>query len=152
MATMRLPDDFSEFLRLLTVHEVEYLLVGGYAVAVHGYPRATADLDVWVAPTRTNAERLVTVLRTFGFDQPEITPDLFLDPERLIRMGLPPMRLEVLTSISGDVPFDEASERAEIIVIDDIEVPVLSLADLRRNKAAAGRAKDLADLEALPEA
>ncbi|WP_052668886.1 nucleotidyltransferase [Nitriliruptor alkaliphilus] len=150
MATMQLPDDFSAFLRLLNSHEVEYLLVGGYAVAVHGYPRATQDLDVWVAVDPVNAERLAAVLRAFGFDD-GVTADLFLAPDRIVRMGQPPLRLEVLTSVSG-LDFTTARARAEVISIDGVDVPVVSLADLRTNKAAAGRPKDLADLAELPEA
>lgn len=150
MATLQLPDDFNEFLRLLNAHGVEYLLVGGYAVAIHGYPRATQALDVWVARDRENADRLVTVLRAFGFDDDEVTTDLFLAPERIVRMGLPPMRLEVLTSVSG-LEFGAARARANVVELDGLPVPVLSLTDLRANKAAAGRPKDLADLAELPE-
>lgn len=148
---MQLPDDFREFLRLLGVHEVEYLLVGGYAVAYHGYPRATQDLDVWVEIGPANADRLVAVLRDLGFDDADVTAELFLSPDRIVRMGLPPMRLEVLTSVSG-LEFVAARHRALPAVIDGVDVPVISLADLRRNKAAAGRPKDLADLAELPDA
>lgn len=148
---MQLPPDFSEFLRLLDVHEVEYLLVGGYAVAYHGYPRATQDLDVWVAIEPANARKLVAVLNEFGFDDPEVVTDLFLEPDRIVRMGSPPLRLEVLTSVSG-LEFAEALPAAIEAEIDGVRVPVIALADLRRNKAAAGRPKDLADLAELPDA
>ncbi|MEX0836409.1 MAG: hypothetical protein WD010_09980 [Nitriliruptor sp.] len=136
---------------MLGSHGVEHLLVGGYAVAIHGYPRATQDLDIWVAVDPVNAERLVAVLREFGFDDGEVTPEIFLSPDRIVRMGLPPLRLEVLTSVSG-LDFATARGRAVVARIDGIDVPVVSLADLRRNKAAAGRPKDLADLAELPEA
>lgn len=151
MAKLRLPAAFLEFLRLLADHEVEYLLVGGYAVAFHGYPRATQDLDVWVATDPVNADRTVAVLHEFGFDDPQVTPALFADPERLIRMGLPPMRLEVLTSVSG-LDFATSTERAVLARIDGVDVRIVSLADLRTTKRAAGRPKDLADLAELPEA
>ena len=101
MEQIEFPQDFSEFLKLLNAHRVEYLLIGGFAVALHGYPRATADMDVWVARDRSNAERLVSCLREFGFDTPNLTPELFDDPNRIVRMGVAPLRIEIL--ISGTV-------------------------------------------------
>jgi hypothetical protein len=103
MATIPLLPDFSEFLRLLNEHEVRYLLVGGYAVSYHGYVRATADMDIWVDPERGNAERQVEVLREFGFGASDPTPEMFLEESRVIRMGVPPIRIELLTSdrVSG---------------------------------------------------
>ena len=100
MEQIEFPQDFSEFLKLLNAHRVEYLLIGGFAVALHGYPRATADMDVWVARDRSNAERLVSCLREFGFDTPNLTPELFDDPNRIVRMGVAPLRIEILTEIS----------------------------------------------------
>lgn len=149
MAKIEFPQDFSEFLKLLNDHHVEYLLVGGLAVAIHGYPRATADMDVWVARNRTNAERIVACLREFGFDMPDLTPELFEDPERIIRMGEAPLRIEILMDIDG-VTFDECVVRAESQNVDGTLVPVISLNDLKENKRASGRAKDLDDLENLP--
>ena len=99
--TMTLPSDFKEFLRLLSEMGVEYLIVGGYAVGYHGYPRSTGDMDVWVASTEENADRLVKALKEFGFDVPDLDPDLFLEPDRVIRMGHPPLRIEILTSVTG---------------------------------------------------
>jgi hypothetical protein len=151
MDTPLFTDDFNAFLRLLDAHAVEYLLVGGYAVAVHGYPRATADLDIWVAVSAENATRVVTVLSAFGFDTAELSADLFLDPDSLVRLGRPPFQIELMTSIDG-VEFDECARRALRIDIDGVPVPVIGLADLRANKRAAGRYKDLADLEQLPDA
>lgn len=141
--------DFSEFLQLLNDHGVEYLVIGGHAVAFHGYPRATGDLDVWVAVDRENANRLVVALRTFGFDLPELQPDLFLRPGRVIRMGLPPNRIEIQTGIDG-VSFDECSPRGIVAELDGVRVRFISLPDLKLNKRASGRHKDLADLEQLP--
>ena len=106
MATIPLPPDFSEFLRLLNEHEVKYLLIGGYAVGYHGYVRATADMDVWIRRDKENAIRVVQVLEAFGFGDSALHPDLFMSEERLVRMGIPPMRIEILTSISG-VMFDD---------------------------------------------
>ena len=102
----RATERLQRFLRLLNSYQVEYLLIGGYAVAYHGYPRATNDMDVWVAIHPDNAERLVSVLQAFGFSVPELSKELFLEEEKIIRMGVPPMRIEILTSISG-VTFKE---------------------------------------------
>jgi hypothetical protein len=144
-----LTDDFKEFLRLLNANRVDYLLVGGYAVGLHGYPRATVDLDVWVRATGDNAERVLRALREFGFDLPELEPTLFTDPRSIVRFGVPPFRIEVMTSIDG-VEFEGCRAQAVEFDLDDVRVPVISLADLKINKRAAGRHKDLADLENLP--
>jgi len=149
MEQIEFPQDFSEFLKLLNEHHVEYLLIGGFAVAMHGYPRTTADMDVWVARRRENAENLVRSLREFGFDTPNLTPELFDDPERIVRMGTAPLRIEIMTQIDG-VQFDECRARAETQVVDGNSIPVISLNDLKINKRASGRAKDLDDLENLP--
>lgn len=141
--------DFREFLRLLNAHRVEYLLVGGYAVGIHGYPRATIDLDVWVRATRENADRVIEALRDFGFDTLTLTPQLFVEPRSIVRFGVPPFRIEVMTAIDG-VEFDPCRSRALACDIDGVSVPVISLADLKVNKRAAGRHKDLNDLENLP--
>lgn len=149
MGQIEFPQDFSEFLKLLNDHHVEYLLVGGFAVALHGYPRTTADMDVWVSRRRDNAERLVACLKEFGFDTPNLTPELFEEPDRIVRMGAAPLRIEILTEIDG-VTFDDCITRAESQIVDGNSIPVISLADLKINKKASGRAKDLDDLENLP--
>ena len=149
MATVTLPRDFREFLQLLTSAEVRFLLVGGYAVGYHGYPRATIDLDVWIEPELETATKLAAVLKEFGFDLPQVQPELFLAPGKVIRMGVPPMRLEILTSIDG-VGFAECYEHRILASFDGLEVPVIALADLKANKRASGRHKDLDDLEHLP--
>jgi hypothetical protein len=149
MATVHLPPDFKEFLKLLQVHQVEYLLIGGYAVGYHGYPRATADMDVWVAIHPQNADKLVAVLREFGFDVPELSAELFLKEHQVIRMGVPPLRIEIVTTISG-VSFQECyPERVEAL-LDGVQVHLISLRHLKINKRASGRHKDLNDLENLP--
>ena len=104
MATIPLPSDFSAFLSLLQEHGVEYLLIGGYAVGYYGYVRATADMDLWVPIDQANAERLVSALQAFGFDVPDLKPSLFLKAGQVIRMGIPPMRIEIGTTISGVIP------------------------------------------------
>jgi len=149
MATIHLPPDFKEFLRLLNAHEVEYLLIGGYAVSYHGYPRATADMDIWVAVHPANADRLVAALKEFGFDLPDLTPDLFLHEWQIIRLGVPPVRIEIATTISG-VNFAECyAERVED-TLDGVPVNLISRQRLKQNKKASGRHQDLADLEHLP--
>ena len=144
-----LPEDFKEFLRLLNEGEVRYLLIGGYAVGYHGYPRATADMDIWVAVSPDNAERLVEVFRRFGMDDPDLKPGIFLQPGKIIRMGVPPMRIEVLTDIDG-VDFDECFAERLGAEIDGEKVNIISRKHLRRNKEAAGRHRDLDDLDNLP--
>jgi len=144
----QLPQDFKEFLKLLNLIEVKYLLVGGYAVSYHGYLRSTADIDLWIAIETQNAEKLVTVLREFGFGVPELTPDLFLNKDKIIRMGLPPLRIEILTTISG-VDFDECYSERIVGIMDGVEVNIISLKHLIINKKASGRHKDFDDLEHL---
>jgi hypothetical protein len=150
MAIPSLPDDFKEFLKLLGSNGVEYLLIGGYAVNVYGYVRTTNDLDVWVNIHPENAARIERALRDFGFATPGLTADLFLSPNNIVRMGAIPVRIEILTSISG-VEFASCYAEKETIQMDEIVVPVISLARSRENKAASARAKDLADLENLPK-
>lgn len=149
MATIRLPPDFRDFLRLLNSHDVRYLLIGGYAVGYHGYPRATGDMDIWVERTEGNATKLMDVLRDFGFANPSAARGALLEADRVVRMGVPPIRIELLTGISG-VSFDKCYASREAGAIDGIPVNILALDDLKANKKAAGRLKDLADLEELP--
>ena len=149
MATVRLPPDFKEFLKLLNAHQVEYLIIGGYAVAYYGYPRATADIDIWIAVNPANAERIVTVLKEFGFSPPELSPQLFLKDWQIIRLGVPPVRIKLATTISG-VNFAECYAQRVVDLLDGVKVNLISLQHLKLNKKAAGRHQDLADLENLP--
>src|SRR3954454_24322715 len=119
MATIRLPPDFREFLQLLNAHQVEYLLVGGYAVGYYGYPRATADMDVWIARSPENAERVAAALRDFGFPQEAVPADLFLAENRVVRLGVPPLRLEIITTISG-VAFAECYPQHTRAILDGV--------------------------------
>lgn len=146
---IELPTDFSEFLRLLDAKGVRYLLIGGYAVGYHGYPRATNDLDIWIAVSEENAARMVEALEEFGFAAPELSAGLFLRPDNIVRMGIPPMRIEVLMTISG-VTFESCYPNRVRGQLGDTPVTLISLADLKRNKRASGRYKDLDDLEHLP--
>ena len=149
MATAVLPPDFKDFLQLLNANGVEYLLVGGYAVGYHGYVRATADMDIWIAPSVENARRVVTALQQFGFTLPTSPEELFLKPDNIVRMGVPPFRLEVFTSISG-VDFTECFAHRVVDTIDGVPVNIISLEHLKVNKQATGRGKDLVDLDHLP--
>jgi len=145
---IRLPKDFKELLQLLNSNQIEYLVVGGYAVALYGYPRATGDIDVWVAISKDNAHKTVEALKEFGFNTPALTEELFLEEEKNIRLGNPPLRIEILTSIDG-VTFTECYGNKKTVIIDDIDVNFISLEDLKKNKKASGRYQDLADLENL---
>ena len=120
------PQDFKEFLQLLSAHQVEYLLIGGYAVGYHGYPRATVDLDIWVAMHPENAHKIVAALKVFGFDVPELSPELFLKSDQIVRMGVPPLRLELTTTISG-VEFDECYQSRVIDDLDGVKVNLINL-------------------------
>ncbi|MCC6581466.1 MAG: hypothetical protein IT440_13600 [Phycisphaeraceae bacterium] len=147
---LQLPDDFKEFLKLLSGNRVEYLLIGGYAVGYHGYPRATQDLNIWIAMRPDNAQRVVEALRSFGFDVPSLSADLFLETRSLVRLGSPPLRIEICTAISG-VSFDACYAHRVIDSIDGVLVPILTRDDLIANKRASARHKDLDDLEHLQQ-
>lgn len=141
---LALAKDFRDFLKLLNSNGVDYLLIGGYAVALHGYIRATNDLDVWVGVDRDNSVRVDRSLREFGFAPAALNPELFQERNRVIRMGMPPLRIEVLTSISG-VEFATCFQEKEMVEVGELLVPAVGLSRLRENKAASGRAKDRAD-------
>ena len=143
-----LPKDFKEFLQLLHSKNIEYLVVGGHAVGLYGYPRATGDMDVWIAISENNASKLVEALNEFGFSSSDIKKGVFLEKDKVIRMGVPPLRIEVITSIDG-VIFEECYKRRNSIIVDDIKVNFISLSDLIKNKKACGRHKDFDDLEHL---
>jgi predicted nucleotidyltransferase len=145
---MLLPKDFRELLQLLNSKKIEYLVVGGYAVALYGYPRATGDMDIWIAISKDNAHRIVEALKEFGFNTPQLKEELFLERGKNIRMGNPPLRIEILTSIDG-AEFVECYRNKKTVAIDDIKVNFISLEDLKKNKQASGRHQDLADLENL---
>jgi hypothetical protein len=146
-----LTDHFKEFLRLLNAHAVEYLIVGGFAVIHHGRSRTTGDLDIWVRPTVENGQRCLAALCDFGFSDCGVKAEEFLDPRAVFRIGVPPWRLELLTTVSG-LEFDAAYARRAHADFDGVPADVIGLDDLRANKRASGRLKDLADLEELPEA
>ena len=145
---IHLPQDFREFIQLLNAHSVEYVIVGGYAVAVYGYVRYTGDIDFFVAISAANAERLVKVFNRFGLVQSDINTALFMEPGKILRIGAEPMRLEVLNQISG-VTFAECYKNRREVSIDGVLINFVGYAELLKNKRAAGREKDLADASEL---
>lgn len=149
MPTIQLPTEFSELLKLLNAHEVKYLIVGGYAVAYHGYPRTTGDIDIWIERSAENAQRIYRTLRAFGFDVPTLQPELFAKADRIICMGYPPLRVEILTSVSG-VEFAPCYAQRIEDEIGEVTASIIDLECLKKNKRASGRHKDLSDLEHLP--
>jgi hypothetical protein len=149
MEKLPLPADFKDFLQLLNSAKVEYLLVGGYAVGHYGYPRTTGDMDIWIAATPSNAERVAEVLRQFGFSSASVKSAMFSTPGQIVRLGIPPICIDLITSATG-VEFAECYARRNVRVIDGIEVNVIHPDDLKQNKKASGRARDLNDLENLP--
>lgn len=139
--------DFKEFAELLNAHDVEYLVVGGYALAAHGHPRYTGDIDFWLSPAPANVQAVLLALRDFGFASLGLTAADF-QPDTVVQLGQPPRRIDLLTHIDG-VQFDACWPRRENVVLDGVVLPFIGLADFKANKLASGRLKDLADLEAL---
>ena len=144
----KLPDDFKEFLKLLNERDVAYLLVGGYAVGYHGYPRTTADMDIWVDNSSENAEKLLEVFHAFGMRDPSLDRFVIQEKGKILRMGLPPIRIEVMNHIDG-VEFEACFSRRIVDELDGLKINLIGKEDLRINKKASGRYKDLDDLEHL---
>lgn len=144
----KLDPNFADFLKSLNAQCVEYLVVGGYAVGYHGFVRATGDLDVFVRPSAENAERLLAAFKDFGLDVPELTAAVFMEPGRIVRIGVPPVRLEVMNAISG-VSFDDCFGQRIEESIAGLRICFIDRESLLVNKRAAGRPKDLADIDAL---
>ena len=144
----KLQSDLSEFVGLLNSHGVEYLVVGGHAVAFHGHPRFTGDIDLLIRPTRENAEAVLRVLRDFGFGALHVEPDDLTSPGRVLQLGRPPNRIDLLTSISG-VTFVEAWETRVPGALDEQQVNFLGWDALIKNKTASGRDKDRLDVKRL---
>lgn len=145
---MKLDKDFNEFVTLFVASDVRFLIVGGYALAAHGLPRATGDLDVWVWINPENAAKVRSVLEEFGFSGLGITTDDFSRTDSIVQLGYPPYRIDILTSIDG-VEFDAAWDNRFIVDLDGVEVPFISRRDLIVNKRAAGRPQDVVDVKRL---
>lgn len=140
--------DYKEILSILQNNNVEFLLVGAYALAIHGFPRATGDIDIFVKPDNDNAEKLYRSLKIFGAPLRNISPVDFISPGIVLQIGVAPRRIDILTSIDG-LTFDEASVGMETIQIEDLSIPVISRKNLIANKLATGREKDKLDAENL---
>ena len=145
---MELDKDFKEFLQLLNQNKVEYLVVGGYAVAFHGYPRYTGDFDVWIKPLGENANSLIKVIDIFGFETVGLQNLNFEAETIAFHLGTPPIRIDIMNQISG-VKFNECYPKRIETEVDGVNIKYIGLEDLIRNKQASGRLKDLNDLEHL---
>ena len=145
---MKLERDLREFIELLNARDVRYVIVGAYALAHHGRPRYTGDIDFFVEPSAQNAERLSQVLDQFGFANIGILEEDFTAADQVVQLGVEPHRMDLMTSISG-VAFEEAWNTREYGDLDGLQVPYISRELLKRNKAAVGRKQDLADLDYL---
>lgn len=141
-------DDLREFLSLLATNEVAFMLVGGFAVALHGHPRATADVDLWIDSSEANVARIARALEAFGFRPTAADLQCLRSPGKILRMGYPPARIELLTTPAG-VEFEPCRTRAVDKTLFGVEVPTISLDDLIVNKRATGRAKDALDADEL---
>ena len=143
-----IPRDFRDFIGLLNARRVKYLIVGGYAVAFHGYPRATGDLGVFIKCSRRNAAAMVEVFRRFGFTDDKMGPEFFMDKGEVVRLGREPLKLEILNDISG-VTFAECYRRRVRARIEGLHINFIDLPELIRNKRATGRDKDKLDVRNL---
>jgi len=140
--------DFKEFIESLNANQVRYLIIGGYAVALHGHPRYTKALDVWVECSRENAEALIQALTQFGMGSLGLTVEDFLEPDQVVQLGNPPNRIDIFVAVSG-VEFADCYPQGVKISLDGGEVKFIDLVNLKKNKKASGRMQDLADLENL---
>jgi predicted nucleotidyltransferase len=140
--------DFKEFIQSLNDNQVRYLIIGGYAVALHGYPRYTKDVDIWIEMSVENAERLLAALTQFGFGSLDLKADDFTAPDRVIQLGYPPNRIDILTTPDG-VDFATCYIARVEVNLDEININFIDLENLKLNKKASGRLQDLADLENL---
>jgi hypothetical protein len=145
---MKLVKDFEAFVELLNKNEVKYLVVGGYAFAIHAYPRFTNDIDFLILNSRSNAEKVILSLNEFGFTSSNISPEDLMTEEKVIQLGQPPYRIDILTSIDG-VTFTDAWGRKVTGKYGEQTLYFISKEDLILNKKASGRKKDLDDLEDL---
>lgn len=142
--------DYAEILSLFNDHDVQYVLVGAYAMAVHGFPRATADIDIFVKPASDNARRVYEALREFGAPLESVNVDDFATPGVILQIGVAPRRIDILTQIDG-LTFDQVVADQQVVTIDELSVPVISKQNLIRNKLASGRRKDALDAESLQD-
>lgn len=140
--------DFKEFVELLNANEVEYLVVGGYAVSFYGYPRYTGDLDIWINISKENIQKALKVIDDFGLASIGLTEKDFINPNTIIQFGFPPIRIDILLSIDG-INFEEAFRNKNKINFNGLDINFIDIDDLIVNKKASGRYKDLDDIEHL---
>jgi predicted nucleotidyltransferase len=145
---MVLNKDFKEFIKLLNENDVKYLIVGGYAVGFHGYPRYTKDLDIWLLVSEVNAQKVLESLKMFGFGNVGLIKEDFLKTDEFVQLGYPPNRIDIVTSCDG-VEFNKCFEEKIETVIDGVNMYFINLENLKKNKKATGRPQDLADLDNL---
>lgn len=143
-----LSKDFKEFIELLNEHNVKYLVVGGYAVAFHGYPRYTKDLDVWIELSPDNADNVLKALEEFGFGSLGLKPEDFLEGGQIIQLGYPPNRIDILMTLK-EIEFEECYRARVEVDIQGLKINFIDLENLKHNKRATGRTQDLADAENL---
>lgn len=147
---MKIQEDFKELLRLFNESNVEYIVVGGYALAYYGVPRYTGDIDLWVKISKDNAKNILSALHKFGFGSVDVTIEDLSKENQIVQLGYPPVRIDLLTSIDG-LSWVDASKNVVQISYDDVPVLLIGKNDFIKNKKASGRHKDLADIEALGE-
>jgi len=147
---MEAQKDFKELLELFKGHKIEYMIVGAYALAYHGVPRFTGDIDIFVKPSNANAQKILSALSDFGFGSLDLKIEDFQNPDSVVQLGVPPVRIDIMTSITG-VTWEEADRGKVEGLYGDIPVPFLGREQYIANKRALGRKKDLADLESLGE-
>ncbi|MCE7059830.1 DUF6036 family nucleotidyltransferase [Dyadobacter sp. CY343] len=145
---MVLEPDFEDFIALLNKHEVEYLVVGGYAMAFHGRPRYTGDLDIWINVSESNAQKMLVVLAEFGFSSLMFSKEDFLKENIINQIGYPPLRIDILTSVDG-ITFAEAYSNRKSLEMGALEVAFIGLNQLIANKKASNRPQDIVDIESL---
>ncbi len=140
--------DFKEFIKSLNDSGVRYLVVGGYAVALHGHPRYTKDIDIWIDLSLDNSERIIDALNQFGFGSLGLKREDFLEADVIIQLGYPPNRIDILTTLTG-VDFEDCYSSRTLVKIDGETISFIDLENLKKNKASTGRSQDKADLENL---
>lgn len=148
MDKLHLAPDYKEFIELLNSKEIKYMIVGGYAVAWHGYPRFTGDIDFWLAISKENAQKTIEALHAFGFSSLAISESDLLKEDIVLQLGYPPVRIDLLTSVTG-LNFDECYPSAIHATIDGVETFIIDKESLIKNKRATGRKRDLGDIEEL---
>lgn len=140
--------DFRDFIELLNEHQVDYMIIGAHALAYHGRPRHTGDLDIWIKPSSENASKMIVVLNDFGFGSLGLTEHDFLKDNYVTQLGYPPLRIDILNAISG-VDFDEAYNNKIEGDVDGLKINFINVEEFIRNKEATGRQKDLGDIASL---